>query len=809
MTSQNEITESPEELFLAFLSSHKHPLDKLINYDSSKFHQFKCPDGGKTDARYKYYSDGIHCGYLKCWHCGIDAIFCSKKQKDSTPEEWHTHQERIAADKVQNEIDAQKRQAEVAAIARAVFTRASEKSAKNHGYLRLKHVDSFGLKVVVDKDEHAEEIKCYKGTLLIPCYNAKDELVNLERIYFDKQENKYQKRPLTGAERNGTYYLIGQLTDEPKIIDLAEGYSTAAIPHEATGNPIAITFNSGNIINVANILRMKYPSTHLRIIADDDRWQDNPKLRHTGLKAAKKACEVVSNTSYLLPDFSVLNLSDDELAEEKPTDMNDLFVLLMASGLGRSAALDIVRKQLISKSTRHTEILNQIMRQVTPVNFEERARTDKLQVKHMVIIVVEEILDLAKMNKWGMCKNHDFTYLFNGEYWKLLNIDELKSFLGDGAELMGLSKFNARFHNFREQLYKQFLSSANLPKPEQAQDVVLINLKNGTFEITPNGSKLNGFDRANFMTYQLPFSYDPKASAPLFETYLDRVLPEKELQHVLAEYTGYIFVRTTTLKLEKALLLYGSGANGKSVFYEILRSLLGEQNTSDYSLESLTEEKGYFRANIANKLVNYGSDISRKLDSAMFKKLASGEPVEARHPYGRAFIIEHYAKLIFNCNELPSDVEFTNAYFRRFLIIPFLVTIPEAEQDAQLAQKIITNELSGVFNWVLEGLNRLLAQKQFTEAEGVSNARKQYELESDSVKLFLEDKTYQASPTAYIAIKALYTEYRAFCMEDGFQPVNKSSFKKRLQHSKIAIGKKNIGDVAYLSSVMVEYKNFG
>jgi putative DNA primase/helicase len=72
-----------------------------------------------------------------------------------------------------------------------------------------------------------------------------------------------------------------------------------------------------------------------------------------------------------------------------------------------------------------------------------------------------------------------------------------------------------------------------------------------------------------------------------------------------------------------------------------------------------------------------------------------------------------YAKLIFNCNELPKDVEQTEAYFRRFLIIPFNVTIPEHEQDKELAKKIIDNELSGVFNWVLSGLKRLLMQQRF------------------------------------------------------------------------------------------------
>ena len=93
-------------------------------------------------------------------------------------------------------------------------------------------------------------------------------------------------------------------------------------------------------------------------------------------------------------------------------------------------------------------------------------------------------------------------------------------------------------------------------------------------------------------------------------------------------------------------------------------------------MQSLTNENGYFRAKLANKLVNYASEINGKLESAIFKQLVSGEPVEARLPYGEPFTLKQYAKLIFNCNELPKDVEHTNAYFRRFLIIPFDVTIP-------------------------------------------------------------------------------------------------------------------------------------
>ena len=157
--------------------------------------------------------------------------------------------------------------------------------------------------------------------------------------------------------------------------------------------------------------------------------------------------------------------------------------------------------------------------------------------------------------------------------------------------------------------------------------------------------------------------------------------------------------------------MYGTGANGKSVFFEVVQALLGSDNVSSYSLQSLTNDNGYFRAKLANKLVNYASEINGNLETSIFKQMVSGEPVEARLPYGQPFTLTQYAKLIFNCNELPKDVEHTNAYFRRFLIVPFDVTIPPDEQDKTLHTKIIDNELSGVFNWVLEGLDRLLKQK--------------------------------------------------------------------------------------------------
>jgi putative DNA primase/helicase len=462
--------------------------------------------------------------------------------------------------------------------------------------------------------------------------------------------------------------------------------------------------------------------------------------------------------------------------------------------------IGIEEVEIKGEVTPHIKILEQLLEQFKPLDFEALVNPNdddnfKLSSKHFLVLSIENALRLAESNRWGLCKKYDFIYLYNGSFWSEIDKDLFQKFLGEAAEQMGVPKFSARFYQFREQLFKQFLATAFLPTPVSSKDKVLINLQNGTFEIGPSGMNLKPFDRNDFITYQLPFDYNPHAKAPIFEAYLNRVLPDKDRQKVLAEYLGYVFIKngSNSIKEEKALVLYGSGANGKSVFFEIINDLLGEQNVSSFSLQSLTNDNGYFRAKLANKLLNYASEINGSLEASIFKLLVSGEPVEARLPYGQPFILKQYAKLIFNCNELPKDVEHTHAYFRRFLIIPFDVTIPPEEQDKQLHSKIIDKELSGVFNWVLDGLQRLLQQKKFSDCEAVQRAVEQYKIESDSVQMFISEQGYTMSVVNSISLKEMFNEYRNFCIEGGFKSCQRKTFSVRLKNTGFLFHRKNYG----------------
>jgi len=427
----------------------------------------------------------------------------------------------------------------------------------------------------------------------------------------------------------------------------------------------------------------------------------------------------------------------------------------------------------------HKDILQKLLGEIQPVNFREvigLAEDEDLKQKHIVFAVIKQLLQTARNRQWNLCKAYEYTYVYNGAYWKQCSKDDIKKFLADAAVKMGLPDYDAKHYEFTDKLLKQFMSDAHLPTPEHNDSRILINLHNGTFQFTPDGWSQKGFDPNDFLTYQIRFDYDRAATCPIFEKYLLRVLPDESSRRVLQEFAGFIF---TKLNLEKCLVLTGGGGNGKSVFMNILCALTGRENTLNYSLGLFSHE--YNRAKLTNVLVNYSSEKGFDLNPDTFKALISGEPLQAREIYQRPFTLYNKAKFITNCNELPRETESTEAYFRRFLIVPFDVKISDDEKDISLADKIISTELPGVFNWLLEGLKRILRQQRFSYCAKAEQALGEFRKQSDSVQLFVEEQNYQPSETNKEALSDLYNSYKNFCRDDGYKPVGKNKFSQRME----------------------------
>ncbi len=442
----------------------------------------------------------------------------------------------------------------------------------------------------------------------------------------------------------------------------------------------------------------------------------------------------------------------------------------------------------------HAEVLVKILDRIGKCDFASLVPGGDVRQKHRVVLTINHLLETVSKNNFALARKNDFVFVYNGEYWREIDRDNLEYFLGQLAQKSAVDDLEAQHYEFKTKLYKQFLAAAHFENVERNNQHVLINLRNGTFEIGEDSQTLRPFKPEDFLTHQLPFEYDAAATCPTFDKYLNDVLPESELQNILAEFFGYIFTRD--LKLEKALLLYGTGANGKSVIFDVMNALIGPENISNFSLSDLLGEHN--RALIANKLLNYGSEINASVTRDVFKNLVSGEPIMARLKYGNSFLMNRYAKLCFNCNELPRDIEHSEAYFRRLMILPFRLTIPEGKQDKELAQKIIKTELAGVFNWVLEGLRRLLRNRRFTNSEIVKTLVTQYRREADTVACFLDEEGWKSSTDdSYITQKDFHRDYKSFCVEGGYKPVGRVNFGKRLETLGLRNDRKDIGKIVY------------
>ena len=408
----------------------------------------------------------------------------------------------------------------------------------------------------------------------------------------------------------------------------------------------------------------------------------------------------------------------------------------------------------------------------------------KIPMNLYIVAIIHEISKVADAHNWQVAKEHDVIYLFNGIYWQRSEDSHIKDFLGKAAIQLGyFSPAQAMTHNFVENTFKQFTQSALVKKRDQRKEVVMINLLNGTLEVENGMHKLKKHNPDDFLTYVLEFSFDSAATSPLFYRYLDRVLPDQSSREVLQEFHGYIFIRH--LKLEKALVLLGGGQNGKSVQFEITRSLLGDANVSTKSLGDLVDRDAGNdnRAKLQDKLLNYGSEIrANVMDVDIFKRLVSGEPVAAREKYKTGFDLVNTCKFLFNANGMPKEIERTDAYFRRFIIIPYDQKITESEKDPELHTKIIRDEMPGVLNWVIDGLYRLLDQKKFSECDAAHDALETYKKESNPVAMFIEDEGLIKSVDFQWSTKGLYSHYREWCQDNGYRPLAIRNFSTEIKN---------------------------
>jgi putative DNA primase/helicase len=242
-------------------------------------------------------------------------------------------------------------------------------------------------------------------------------------------------------------------------------------------------------------------------------------------------------------------------------------------------------------------------------------------------------------------------------------------------------------------------------------------------------------------------------------------------------------------------MLYGAGANGKSTLIQSISALLGEY-AQQTPTETLLLQRGDGPRNDLARLqgARFVSAVEveggRRLAEALVKQLTGGDTITARFLYGEHFEFQPMFKLWLAVNHKPVVQGTDYAIWRRICLLPFTVTIPEAERDKRLTEKLQA-ELPGILRWAVEGC--LAWQQEGLEPPAVvKRATGDYRAEMDVIAAFIQNCCVVGDKQE-ISSSALYEEYRGWCAQMGESPVTQKALAIALQERGCTPGRKSGG----------------
>jgi len=277
---------------------------------------------------------------------------------------------------------------------------------------------------------------------------------------------------------------------------------------------------------------------------------------------------------------------------------------------------------------------------------------------------------------------------------------------------------------------------------------------------------------------RLGCEYDPDASAPKFNAFLKQVVPSGSDRKKLQEYAGYTLMHWG-LPYHKALFLVGPTASGKSTFLDTINAMLGVETVASLTPQQLTGER-FSGAELFEKWANIRNDIPAATveNTGMFKEIIGGDPMKAERKRKDPFMFEPTAKHLFAANELPSTESDDEAFYRRILLVPFPETVPAADRDKHLDEKL-QSELPGVLNWALNGYDRLQKQAGFTGDRSPGETQQTWQKWADSVSRF--EKAALTDGSDEVIKTDVYAAYLEYCRQEGIPSDTQHSMTRSLK----------------------------
>jgi len=313
-----------------------------------------------------------------------------------------------------------------------------------------------------------------------------------------------------------------------------------------------------------------------------------------------------------------------------------------------------------------------------------------------------------------------------------------------------------------------------------------INVKNGLVNVTTLARRDHSPDFLH--PNQFDIEFDPNATCPEFDSFLERALYPGESQ-VVFEFLGFFLVPDVRT-FQKALLLFGDGGNGKSTLLAVIADLLGEDNISAVTLHELETDR-FAPVGLVSRLLNIEADLTSTTipGSGTFKKIVGGDAIEVQQKYEPRKKVRLYSRMLITANEYPQSRDTTPAFWDRWIVLPVnkinfrdpvacaaagIKWVPQNE----LLEKLHA-ERPGILVKALRAYRAAKERGAFYENARMSAALLDFKRQIDPLSRWLDDQTMTGDQMR-IRQMELHAKYNEYCRVRELSPLNSRQFSEKV-----------------------------
>lgn len=310
------------------------------------------------------------------------------------------------------------------------------------------------------------------------------------------------------------------------------------------------------------------------------------------------------------------------------------------------------------------------------------------------------------------------------------------------------------------------------------QQLLMLNTPAGVVDL--RSGELRAHDPRLYMTKKAGAA--PAAECPLWERFLDRVTGgDRELADFLQRFVGSCL--SGLVRDHRFIFLYGRGANGKSTFLNVLQRVLGEYAIAapmQLFVETGVERHPTELARLEGARLVVAQEIEegQRFKLALLKALTGGDPLTARLMRRDFFTFQPQCKLILAGNHKPSQRHVDEALRRRLCLVPFTQTIPAAERDPDLPEKLWA-EAGGILRWAIDGC-LMWQERGLAPPAAVVEATDAYLDDEDIFRQWL-DAHVERDSKAFTPVAELRASYQLWAEAMGERFLGVKRFSQALE----------------------------